>query len=248
MFHFSLASSDSKAKAREYCASFYNGEPVLSVSSNTFGEVPVFFGAANKGQRFDCVEIDRTTFLSGLRPYNELKKQYPTLTYQNKDVFDMDFSQYKRINLDFCGNLNNALMFNLFKHLKDFNGKVFITLLRGREQFDVSHYGAKSNAHFRDVIFPQMIKTFTGLDVYLPRHDYENYKEGSSKASHMMIYSFIRNEKDVKAREHNKRNSDNIDAIYNYIDTHETYCVMDVVKATGIDKETVEHYFKKYQL
>jgi hypothetical protein len=192
MFHFSLASSDSKAKAREYCASFYNGEPVLSVSSNTFGEVPVFLDKVNKNQRFDCVEIDRSTYLSGLETFKELKEKYPSLTYQNKDVFDMNFTEYKRINLDFCGNLNNGLMFNLFKHLANFNGTVYITLLRGREQFDVAHYGAKDNKHFRDIIFPQMIKTFTGLDVYMPRHDYENYKDGSKMSSHMMIYSFIR--------------------------------------------------------
>jgi hypothetical protein len=192
MFHFSLSLSDSKAIAREYCASFYNGEPVLSVSSNTFGEVPVFFGKVNKGQRFDCVENKADTYQSGLAVFNQLKEEYPSLTYQNKDVFDMDFTQYKHINLDFCGCFTNTLIFQLFKNLKNYNGKVFITLLRCREKFDVAHYGAKDNNHFRDVIFPQMIKTFTGLDVYLPRHDYENLKEGDKKPSNMMIYSFIR--------------------------------------------------------
>lgn len=192
MFSFSLSASDSKAIAREYCASFYNGEPVLSVSSNTFGEVPVFFSKVNKGQRFDCVEKKYDTYQSGLGFFNQLKEEYPSLTYQNKDVFDMDFTQYKHINLDFCGCLTNTLMFQLFKHLKNYNGKVFITLLRCREKFDVAHYGAKDNNHFRDVIFPQMIKNFTGMDVYLPRHDYDNIKEGDKKASNMMIYSFIR--------------------------------------------------------
>jgi hypothetical protein len=191
-FHFSLAASDSKTKAREYCTSFYNGEPVLSVSSNTFGEVPVFFGKVNKGQRFDCVEIETDTYQSGLKTFKGLKKKYPSLTYQNKNVFDMDFSLYNHINLDFCGQLTNTLMFDLFKHLKNFNGKVFITLQRAREQFEPAYYGAKDKKHFRDVVFPQMIKNFTGLDVYLPRHDYDNIKEGNKKASHMMIYSFIR--------------------------------------------------------
>ena len=192
MFNFSLSASDTKAIAREYCATNYNGVPVLSVSANTFGEVPVFFNRANNGQVFDCVEIDKDTFTSGQELYNKLKEQYPTVTYQNKNVFDMDFTKYGRINLDFCGNITNGLIFNLCKHLANFNGEVFITLMRGRELFDVTHYGAKNEKHFRDVVFPQIIKNFTGMDVYLPRHDYKNYKEGSKAPSNMMIYSFTR--------------------------------------------------------
>jgi hypothetical protein len=192
MFLFALSQSPAKAAAREYCASNYKGESVLSVSANTFGEVPVFFNKVNKGQIFDCVEIDKKTFIEGQGEFLRLKKEYPTVTYQNKDVFDMDFGKYDRINLDFCGNFTNGLIFNLCKHLKNFNGKVFITLMRGRELFDVTHYGAKNEKDFRDLVFPQMIKNFTGMDVYLPRHDYENLKEGSNKPAHMMIYSFIR--------------------------------------------------------
>jgi hypothetical protein len=194
-FHYSLSITDSKAIARNYSASNYNGESVLSVSADTFGEVPVFFNIANKNQRFDCVEINPDVYNSGLEAFNELKAKYPSLTYQNKNVFDMDFSQYDRINLDFCGQLTNKLIFDLIKHLNGFKGKVFITLLRGREQFEPSYYGTQKKGEagkteFRDDVFPQLIKKFTGLDVYLPRHDYQNRKEGGKKPINMMVYSF----------------------------------------------------------
>ena len=249
-FLLSLAQSDSKAKAREYCASFYNGEPVLSVSSITFGVVPVFFNRVNNGQVFDCVEIDEETFISGQENYQKLKKQYPTLTYQNKNVFDMDFSQYKHINLDFCGQLTNTLMFDLFKHLKNFNGKVFITLLRGREQFEPAYYGAKDKKHFRDVVFPQMMKTFTGLDVYLPRHDYQNYKKDSKMPSNMMIYSFIRSDKSTK-KPYKLQEAQELVLRYmeDQVHIHQgQFDQTDVVKATGLDLDVVEFIFKKYNL
>lgn len=250
-FHFSLATSDSKAIAREYCASFYNGEPVLSVSSNTFGEVPVFFDKVNNGQRFDCVELDPKIFNKGIKPFNKLKAKYPSLTYHNKNVFDMDFSQYGRINLDFCGQLTNTLMFNLFKHLQNYNGKVFITLLRAREHFHVEYYGAKSKEHFRDEVFPQMIKKFTGLDVYLPRHDYKNYKEGSNRPSLMMVYSFFRKDNDTinEIYEEKKLISDYLErTAHIHMSDLNMNDIHTVAEATGLKYETVEYYFKKYIL
>lgn len=185
-----------KQTAREFVLNHIPSDcaRVLTLSADTFSfENMVLNSRLSKNPVIDAYEYDKETYNKGKKRFNELKQKHNELNFYLGDIFSVDFKQYDFINLDLCGSFTIELVNRLIASLQGFEGTIFITMTKNvrntllRNHLDI--YGVKTMQSFRDEVFPNLMKYYCDLDMFVEPFMYKNKSE-NTKATEMALFGF----------------------------------------------------------
>jgi hypothetical protein len=193
---FCYEKSAEKQTAREFVLNHIPSDcaKVLTLSADTFSfENMVLNSRFSKKPVIDSYEYDKEIYKKGVDKFNKLKQKHQELNFYLGDIFSVDFKQYDFINLDLCGSFTIELVNRLIASLQGFEGTIFITMTKNvrntllRNHLDI--YGVKTMQSFRDEVFPNLMKYYCDLDMFVEPYQYKN-KSLNTKATEMVLFGF----------------------------------------------------------
>jgi hypothetical protein len=196
---FCYEKSAEKQMVREFILSHIPSDcaKVLTLSADNFNfENMVLNSRFSKNPVIDSYEYKEDVYKKGLENFKKLKKEHEQreLNFYLGDIFSVDFKSYNFINLDLCGSFTIDLVNRLIISLqRGFNGTIFITMTKNvrntllRNHLDI--YGVKTMQEFRDDVFPNLMKYYCDLDMFVEPLMYKNKSE-NTKATEMVLFGF----------------------------------------------------------
>lgn len=200
MATYKATKSEEKEQARQLVLSHCEGGNVLTLSADNFlfeeqllAKLFSNFTLHEKTHKLVCYEYNKKMYKSGYPKFRELKEQYGNIRYRCNDIYTEDASKFDFIWLDLCGTLCTENILKMVSFLRDFNGKFFLTIERGREHPNFSNNCGgvgkttrQKAKDFRDNIFADLICQWLNMQV-IATQDYHSRSVDSSGSPMRLI-------------------------------------------------------------